>query len=142
MRSTSPISTSSRLGGWAALALLAACAQPAAGDGGSETGDTPGSAGPAEMWGIWAIGFETSNFVGCASESDCPEPGEDNGCWLDFTSEAAAQLDPALRDRRDHWRYRMRIRGTREEGAGGYGHLGAYECQITAEEILSMERVP
>jgi hypothetical protein len=139
----SPISTSSRLGGWAALALLAACAQPASGDGGSEADDSPvtESAVPRAMWGIWAIGFEQSNFVECPSASQCPEPSGDNGCWLDFTGEAAAQLDPALRDRRDNWRYRMNIRGTREEGGGGYGHLGGYECQITAEEILSMERI-
>jgi hypothetical protein len=91
--------------------------------------------GPEEaMAGTWTNRFEHSDF---------------NGCWLDMTEAAAAdlrRLDPEnsgmpLQDRS----WRLRIMGQRQlapaSGPALYGHMGGWRCAIRATRILSAELI-
>jgi hypothetical protein len=100
----------------------------------------PGQTGPQEpqygpeqaMAGTWTNRFEHSDF---------------NGCWLDMTEAAAAdlrRLDPENTGMplQDH-SWRVRIIGQRqlapETGPALYGHMGGWRCAIRATRFLSVE---
>ena len=84
---------------------------------------------PAErLEGHLTLGFEASTF---------------NDCWFAMTEQAARQLgraDAEASARGPH-EYRVVIMGNRAPhlDLGGYGHLGAYSCQVRAVRFLSIE---
>jgi hypothetical protein len=98
-----------------------------------QTGPQEPQFGPeAAMAGIWTNRFEHSDF---------------NGCWLDMTEAAAAdlrRLDPENTGMplQDH-SWRVRIIGQRqlapETGPALYGHMGGWRCAIRATRFLSVE---
>ncbi|HYI63835.1 MAG TPA: hypothetical protein VEW71_03005 [Allosphingosinicella sp.] len=120
--------------GWAVAAValaLAGCATTAP----AERDFVPGYPGvdylPAErMAGELTLGFEVSRF---------------EQCWFEMTGEAARRFRELAPDARGRGPYRYRVemlarRAPSAEGRG-FGHLGAYPCQIRASRFLSVQRV-
>ena len=114
-----------------AILALAACATGPA----PERDFVPGYPGldylPAErMAGELLLGFEIARF---------------EGCWFEATRAAAAQLDARVPEWRGRGPYRYRIemiaRRAPEAEGRGFGHLGAYPCQLRASRILSIRRL-
>ncbi|GAB4579990.1 MAG: hypothetical protein Fur0022_27290 [Anaerolineales bacterium] len=100
---------------------------------------TPGPT-TGEFEGYYSSGFEVSAFVPC--DGGEPAPGFVPGYWLNGTSDFYDQYD-ALVESSDHdpitgsLSVYVRFNGELSP-PGHYGHLGAYEREITVTELLEM----
>jgi hypothetical protein len=100
--------------------------------------------GEAEaMRGIYASGFEQSAMRPCdPAPSRCsPAEASEQACWVDFTREAALRYRELAGD--GAWGKRSATRqlaftGRKSTGAGRFGHMGAFDCQIRIEDVSAV----
>jgi hypothetical protein len=97
------------------------------------------------------LGFERTVWRDCGSDAICADPRKlGRTCWFEGPS-AFWDRVTALLPAEPSWssgvtyRFRLSIRGalrTSPPGVeGGFGHMNSYRCQMTAEEIVSLERI-
>jgi hypothetical protein len=97
--------------------------------------------------GYFVSGFEVSSFVPCGQGD---RPGYGVGWWLVSQTpgfnqryrdvlgpKATEPVTPVAGQGADHVVY-LRFTGRLEQGAKGYGHLGAYRGQIVVTSLLEM----
>ncbi len=93
-----------------------------------------------EFEGYYASGFEVSSFVPC--EGTEPNPGYVPGYWLngttDFYDQYYALVQSSEFDQNSGYlSVYVRFKGDISP-SGNYGHLGAYEREVTVTELLEM----
>lgn len=103
---------------------------------------TPGPT-TGEFEGMYSSGFEVSAFVPCEGVS--PDPGYVPAYWLsdppEFYKEYAALVQSSGHDPvTGYLSVYVRFKGELSP-SGTYGHLGAYEHEITVTELLEMSLV-
>lgn len=96
-----------------------------------------------EFEGMYSSGFEVSAFVPCEGVS--PDPGYVPAYWLsdppEFYKEYAALVQSSGHDPvTGYLSVYVRFKGELSP-SGTYGHLGAYEHEITVTELLEMSLV-
>ncbi|MCC7077191.1 MAG: hypothetical protein IT198_08710 [Acidimicrobiia bacterium] len=113
------------------LGLLgAACGDPEPDPGHTDTTTTTADSGDAEgdvYTGHYSTGFEVSAFVEC---------GSDEQWWVVGSAELTEEVEAAA-DSPPYEPVYLRVRGTLSE-PGTYGHLGAYQRQLTVTEVLDV----
>jgi hypothetical protein len=96
-----------------------------------------------EFEGTYSSGFEVSAFVPC--EGVNPGPGYVPAYWLNGTPEfydqyyalvQSSENDPIIGSLSVYVRFKGEL-----SPSGTYGHLGAYEHEITVTELLEMSLV-
>lgn len=97
------------------------------------------NAGTSEFEGYYTFGFEVSAFVPCDYD---PEAANGIGYWLTdnsgFSERYFALVESTGQDPvRDYVTVYVRFQGELSS-PGSYGHLGAYEREVTVTELLEM----
>lgn len=100
-------------------------------NGGTSTTKTPDSTAPdesGEYAGHYSVGFEVSEFVPC---------GSDESWWLVGTAELVSQVQGDEPGGTPTTPVFVRVRGELSD-PGSYGHLGAYDRQLTVTEVVEV----
>lgn len=106
----------------AAMVLAAGCV------GGSGPESAPGE---ATVSGLYRQGFEQSDFY--------PDAGG-GPWWFTYDGDLWSQIEPFMRGQGRGLAAVVRLEVVGEiSGPGGFGHLGAYERELIASQIVSVE---
>ena len=100
---------------------------------------TPGPT-TGEFKGFYINGFEVSSFVPCDMVDDL---AQGTGYWLNGISEMSDQYYALVQSSgfdqgTGYLSVYVRFNGELSPPGGGYGHLGAYEREVTVTKLLEM----
>lgn len=93
------------------------------------------------------FGFETSMIGVCGDKrSSCRVPvnvdGSEQPCWLVLSKKASEDADRLVGRQREDGEYWIEGSGRIAVRPGGFGHLGAYTCQVEMQAVRAFEEGP